>query len=314
MPLNAAAEMAVSCRLCASTSVVCVLPDARDHFSGDPFQIFSCGLCGCYFTCPVPTALDDYYPKRYRRYSSVSAMVIQWLYRFRVRRWMRRFSKPGEVLEIGCGSGVMVNEWRKNGWNVLGIERTEEIAAYAQKRYNLDVISTGIEFLPAEKCFDAIVLFQVLEHLPNPTVVLSACAKRLKPKGAIFLGIPNLDSWQARFGGALWLHLDPPRHLFHFTPQSIERLLSDTGFQIEQIQFESLEHDPYGWVQTILNRMLGYYNILTRYLMGMEHFSFPVLLSMGLGSVMILPSLLLSFLSWAFKKGSIMQVVARPKS
>jgi len=127
---------------------------------------------------------------------------------------------------------------------------------------------------------------------------------------------PNLDSWQAKACGRAWFHLDVPRHLFHFTPSSLERALEQAGLQITSIEFHSFEHDPYGWVQSILNRMRFPNNQLTRMLMGMDgeasgFFSRAAMLAIS--ALLLLPSLGLSIVSWMAGSGAIMQVWARKR-
>lgn len=128
---------------------------------------------------------------------------------------------------------------------------------------------------------------------------------------------PNLDSWQAKACGRAWFHLDVPRHLFHFTPSSLERALDQVGLQVASVEFRSFEHDPYGWVQSILNWMKFPNNQLTRMLMGMDGgatgvFSRAAVLTVS--AILLLPSVALSILSWMAGSGAIMQVWARKRN
>ena len=102
--------------------------------------------------------------------------------------------------------------------------------------------------------FDLLLLNQVLEHLTDPAPTLKALAGILKPEGKLIIGVPNFDSWQSTFGGNTWFHLDVPRHLHHFSLPSLSVLIGQSGLEIQNVSYASPEHDPYGWVQSALNR------------------------------------------------------------
>ncbi len=94
----------------------------------------------------------------------------------------------------------------------------------------------------------------MLEHLREPRQAVEICHRALVPQGRLLLAVPNFGSLQSRVGGAEWFHLDLPRHVFHFTPQTLARLLESSGYEIEQMRTGQWEMDPFGWVQTLLNR------------------------------------------------------------
>ena len=74
--------------------------------------------------------------------------------------------------------------------------------------------------------------------------------------------MPNLSSWQARLFGRHWQHLDVPRHLYHFTPGTLARLLIDAGFQIVRSSTVALEYDLFGVIQSALNKICSKPNVL----------------------------------------------------
>jgi hypothetical protein len=110
--------------------------------------------------------------------------------------------------------------------------------------------------------FDVITLWHSLEHVRSPREVLGALSARLARRGRVIVAVPNLDSQQARFFGAKWFHLDVPRHLFHFTPTALERLLDLHGLRVMRRWNLEAEIDLFGWIQSILNGMLPSPNIL----------------------------------------------------
>lgn len=298
------------CPICGSTEIEDIIPRANDHITGDFFQILGCRSCEVCFTYPAPDDMEPYYPSKYRGYGPFVMRLLRTFYSFRVGKWTRMIGRPGAALEIGCGAGLMLDALRLKGWQVMGVERTEAMASYARDTLGLNVITGGLEAIPKKPCFDLIILFQVLEHLHNPFLTLKECAARLKPGGLVIINVPNIDSLQARCFGPLWLHLDPPRHLFHFSPNSLANIVRMAGLEVSNVSFVSLEHDPYGWVQSTINRITGSYNVLTRYLMGIEVSNRQIIISVILGALLAVPSVILSMITWIIGRGALMQIVA----
>jgi SAM-dependent methyltransferase len=254
--------------------------------------------------------MDPYYPKRYRQYGFAPATLLNRLYEMRVTRWSQLRRKPGSVLEVGCGSGVMLAAFRRRGWDVLGIERNDEAAAAGRREQGVEILTGGVAGLPADARFDLIVLFQVLEHLADPVAVLSECARRLAPGGKVVVNVPNFSSWQSRFAGPLWLHLDVPRHLVHYTPETLANTLGRAGLRVSGLRFSSLEHDPYGWVESTISRVTRRHNTLTRCLMRLDPLDARAAVAVLLGAALLAPAVLLAAVSWWAKRGALMEAIA----
>jgi SAM-dependent methyltransferase len=283
--------------------------DAADYVTGEAFSVFRCPACDVAFTWPRPASMDAYYPSRYRRYARPVAALLRALYAVRVRRWASGRAS-GRALEVGCGAGWMLHALAHRGWQVLGLERTPEQAAFASGELGVPVMVGGIERLPELGSFDLIFLFHVLEHLDAPAAALRACAERLKPGGRLIVAVPNYASWQARYARGGWFHLDVPRHLYHFTPAALSRLLRQAGLSPLEVRFASWEHDPYGWVQSIENRLGLPPNALTRTLMGLVPTPPGRLLALALAAVLTVPAVLLAVASWIAGAGAIMEMSA----
>jgi SAM-dependent methyltransferase len=204
----------------------------------------------------------------------------------------------------------MLAAFKRHGWRVFGIERNGEGAETARHVSGVEIVTTSIEDLPENERFDLIVMFQVLEHIGEPVALLRECAKRLKPGGNLIINVPNFASWQSRFAGARWLHLDVPRHLVHFTPETLAATLERAGLKLDHVSFASLEHDPYGWVESTISKLSGRTNRLTRFLMGLDPIGPTVLFSFVLGSILLAPALLLAGISWLAESGALMEAVA----
>jgi SAM-dependent methyltransferase len=310
MSLTETPAGAETCPVCGASVGRPIYAEARDPITLDTFRVVGCSSCGVACTTPRPYLLDRYYPIQYRAYGSVVTRVLSALYNLRVSRWTRLKPCGGSVLEVGCGPGLMLAAFKRHGWRALGIERNEAAAETGRRFLQVEIVSTPIEALPASTRFDLIIMFQVLEHISEPVTLLRECAQRLAPGGHLIMNVPNFSSWQARFAGSKWLHLDVPRHLVHFTPQTLAATLQRAGLRLTEISFASLEHDPYGWVESTINRLTGRANTLTRFLMGLDAFGPAVLLSFLLGAILAPPALLLSVASWVARRGALMEATA----
>ncbi|HKO03868.1 MAG TPA: class I SAM-dependent methyltransferase [Candidatus Acidoferrales bacterium] len=305
------APAADPCPVCGGGVSRLVYSQARDPITLSAFRVVECAACGIVFTTPRPTSLDAFYPQRYRAYGPLVTRLLQMFYGLRISRWARLKPQGGSVLEVGSGPGLMLAAFRSRGWNVLGIERNEAVAESARRALGLEIVTTPVAELPADVRFDLIILFQVLEHIAEPVPLLRECARRLAPGGRVVMNVPNFSSWQSRFAGPKWFHLDVPRHLVHFTPATLRDTLARAGLELVEMRFSSPEHDPYGWVESTINRLTGRTNTLTRFLMGFDPFGPAVLLSFVMGAVLALPATLLAGASWLAGSGALMEASAR---
>jgi SAM-dependent methyltransferase len=232
----------------------------------------------------------------------------------RVSRWAAWKPEGGSVLEIGCGPGLMLAAFSQRGWKAMGIERNEEVVARVHRMPGVQITTLPVAELPVEARFDLILMFHVLEHIGDPVQLLRECAKRLVTGGRLIVNVPNFGSWQARFAGTKWLHLDIPRHLVHYTPQTLAATFERAGLRVSEVGFVSIEHDPYGWVESASNRLTsrltGRSNTLTRFLMGIDGFGPGVALSGALAAVLALPALVLACASWVCGSGALMEATA----
>ena len=281
--------------------------------TGERFQILQCRRCGFAMTDPVPLSMEPYYPARYRRFNALAAFVLRRLYLRRVDGWHARLPNSGVALELGSGTGWMLRALRERGWLALGSERTVAAAATARDAAGAPVFVGDLRAIRDEPVLDLVVMFHVLEHLADPLTALAAVARRVKPGGTLILGIPNIASWQARFAGPFWMHLEVPRHLCHFSPDAVERALATSGFRVTRIDFRSFEHDPFGWVQSTLDRLGFEQSLLVKVLARMQDRRSDVLTTV-VATLLAIPlgalGLVLALASWRAGAGAVMEVWA----
>jgi SAM-dependent methyltransferase len=264
--VGAAHEYAIECE--HPTERLRPLFSTRDYITGDPFIVGFCHNCKLYATAPVPAEdeLTHYYPSSYygsgRRFNRIVEWLLNNLYAYRARQ-IERIRKPGKVLDIGCGRGLLLSKLRERGWQPRGTELSEEAAAYARERLGLPVTTEALQdcMFPAEE-FDLVILWHVLEHVPSPRAMLKEVSRILKPGGVLLVAVPNFGSWEARRSGRAWFHLDVPRHLTHFTPATLQGALEGAGLSLLTTNFFSTEYDFYSFVQSAQNRLGFRHNYL----------------------------------------------------
>lgn len=143
-------------------------------------------------------------------------------------------SKPGKLLDVGCGNGSFLSLMRSAGWDVSGIEPDPKAADLARQRLGIPI--RGGELFEAgfgAGSFDAVTLQHVIEHVHDPIGVLSECRRILKPKGQLVIVTPNLQSVGHKWFRSDWRGLEPPRHLHIFSSRALERAVEMAGMRIE---------------------------------------------------------------------------------
>lgn len=258
-----------------------------------------------------------YYGARNRRFNAVFERLVE-VFRRRRARKIETFIPRGRVLDVGCGRGILLGLLRARGWETSGVEFNDTAAEHARAELGLSVSTGGfLEASLPDRPFDVVVLWHVLEHLPHPVEALRRCREIVRPGGLLVVAVPNLESLQAKATGRSWFHLDVPRHYFHFRLRVLRRLVEEAGFQVEEVSHFTLEQNPYGWIQSLLD-LLGFPpNLLYEMLKDPSARSGPLRLrplevvAMALALLFVVPlGLLLFFLETAIRRGGTVEVYA----
>ncbi len=137
----------------------------------------------------------------------------------------------GRLLDVGCGSGELLERLKGLGWQVEGVDFDESAVRAARKR-DLKVQHGTLESQGySDGTFDAVVMSHVIEHVPDPLRLLEECYRILKLGGRLVLVTPNKDSWTHKTFKHNWRGLEPPRHLYVFAPQTLHASTQRVGFQ-----------------------------------------------------------------------------------
>ncbi|MDI6854252.1 MAG: class I SAM-dependent methyltransferase [Deltaproteobacteria bacterium] len=149
--------------------------------------------------------------------------------------WLK--AKPGgRLLDVGCGSGALLETFRSLDWRVEGVEVDPKAAEQARSKGLTVRLGTLDEQQYPPDFFDGITLSHVIEHVHDPIGLLRECRRILRPGGLLVATTPNLESWgHSKFQSA-WRGLEPPRHLYLFTLRSMESSARKAEFAIQTLR------------------------------------------------------------------------------
>ena len=223
----------------------------RDRLHNLPgeFCVVRCKKCGLMRTNPRPTAdsIGFYYPDSYGPYQNtkVNSKNTEKTHLRKFKCFLRQlFSfntnkipeiEQGRMLEVGCASGEFLHEMAQKGWDVTGIEFSPVAAENARELgYPIYVGTVENTPEPTQK-YDLVVGWMVVEHLHNPIEVLKILNEWTKPGAYLVISVPNAGSLEFRVFNDAWYANHLPNHLYHFTTQTIQLVLSEAGWEIEKI-------------------------------------------------------------------------------
>jgi SAM-dependent methyltransferase len=234
-----------TCPCCGSSNIKAVLKAEDFTVSHEKFSIWECADCTLRFTQDVPDAasVGPYYKSEtYISHSDTKEGLVNNLYhKVRQRTLKGKYAlvqkvtglKTGQLLDLGAGTGAFLNFMHTNQWNVMGLEPDNEARAKAKELYNLDLKNSDQLYQLPEGSFDAITMWHVLEHVHELHRYIEQLHKLLKKNGKLIIAVPNYTSYDASVYKEYWAAYDVPRHLYHFSPASIKKLVSLHGMRVE---------------------------------------------------------------------------------
>ena len=201
--------------------------------SGESFAISKCTKCDFVFTNPRPKLeeIGKYYESdEYISHSNKTSGLIDLIYKL-VRVWttyqkvklIKQYKNHGSLLDYGCGTGYFLNTVGKAGYLTTGIEPNKKAIAIAIQKYSLD-IKTNLKSLETDNKFDIITCWHVLEHVHDLNETIKNLKNLLNKKGFLFVAVPNFQSYDAQYYREYWAGYDVPRHLYHFSQDTMSEI------------------------------------------------------------------------------------------
>lgn len=203
-----------------------------DHSVRTPTRVVKCKKCGLIYTNPRPhvrslmsnyiNMVDSEYleEERGRRISATTTL-----------KSLKKLRKKGRLLDIGCAAGFLLDEARKDGWDVYGVELSKWAIDFAKKKFGINTIFNGILKNAGypDNYFDAVVMKDSIEHLTDPKGTLVEIRRILKSDGILCINTPDIDSFVSRILKARWWGIKQS-HLYYFTRKTLKKMLEASGF------------------------------------------------------------------------------------
>lgn len=275
---------------------------------------------------PDEAAISRFYPSTYygnggQKFTAAIELVVGLLANRRINFLTRGLRQTARILDVGCGRGLTLKQLADRGFEVFGLEHSQHATQGIDERIQVRIARDLQTAAYPNEHFDLVIIWHVLEHLIDPVATLREARRILRPSGRLIVAVPNYSSFQARWTGTGWFHLDLPRHLYQFPASGLKRLISAAGFDITAEHHFSLRYNPFGWVQSVLNQCAwlprnGLYELLHQAVPGIPSRFTPTqrlqfLLAYAIGMPV---GLVMSVFDAFMKQGATIHCVATPRS
>ena len=246
-------QIGKACLLCGSTK-------KEPLFQQDEWKVYRCPQCGLGVLEPRPSAAeldalyrDSYFVTRYDEGVAIGSEAMRKRLSWEAHRirFFRPFLKSGRILDVGSGRGYFLLACRESGYEVEGFDVSEDAAEYVRNTLKISVTTGKPDNVPfKDESFDVVTMWHSLEHTENPRIYLDSARRWLRPGGLLVVDVPNYLSTDASKYWDKWDGWSLPYHFYHFTPESLDKILAQHGFEV--IRRKSYHSE---WVRDQLRRI-----------------------------------------------------------
>jgi 2-polyprenyl-3-methyl-5-hydroxy-6-metoxy-1,4-benzoquinol methylase len=229
------------CPICNKTDIAHLLHTKDYSLTNESFEIIECAHCTLRYTFPDYISHTDttsgwmnklYHVVRNRTLDQKSNWVQSLFTGYK-----------GKLLEVGAGTGAFAHCMKEKNWEVTALEPDASSRQKALENYNLFLQTPDTLYQLADNSQDVICLWHVLEHVHDLKGYLKAFKSILKTNGRLIIAVPNYTSYDAQYYKKHWAAYDVPRHLYHFSPASLQFLLKQ--FDMQLVQTKPMWFDSY---------------------------------------------------------------------
>jgi len=238
-------ELLTFCPLCKSTKFVEFLKGCDYFLTNEEFLIVQCNECGLKFVNPRPAAneISSYYESTEYISHDTRGPGIRKMFYSIVRNYtckkkrilIEKYSTGRKLLDIGCGTGEFISSCKTAGWEVTGVEPNQKPREFAIAKHKVDIIDEASLGKLTKPGFDVVTLWHVLEHVHHLEERMQKIKQILNENGILIIAVPNSNSWDAQHYGKYWAAYDLPRHIYHFSKNTISGLAEKFEFSVEEI-------------------------------------------------------------------------------
>lgn len=251
-----------ACNLCGNSNLKVWLTGVTTWEHRGRFTYSKCPRCQLVFQSPRPPFRQavKYYPSSTYWGRNIKKLIPipnligeRWKTYGQIYRWVQQEKlPPGKILDIGSGLGLFLSQFGQWGWKMFGTDISKDVANYSHQVFGIKTKVGDINVLSFPKnYFDVISMISVLEHIYNPNKTLSTVYRLLRKHGYLIIFVPNVDGLGRYIFSKNWVQLQPARHLYLFSPDTVTQLLNKTGFKVIKIDNWSWEHNFYSFYQSL---------------------------------------------------------------
>lgn len=260
----------MECRICSNTFDNTVY-SVREMMFGfkDQFKYFQCSVCNCLQIDKIPDNIGKYYPENYYSFSgglnkenSIKRFIRnkrnkyavfnkgilgKMLYNYfpdSTFRMLSNFplSKNSQILDVGCGSGLLLNYLAQIGFkNLTGAD------PFIANDITYDVVKIKKQSIhEIQGKWDLIMFHHSFEHISDPQETLKSVASKLTDEGQCIIRVPLGSGYAWENYRENWVQLDAPRHFFLHTHESMQKLVAEAGLKLKKVIYDSTEFQFWG--------------------------------------------------------------------